>query len=226
MSPVRDLIGPLTVNLRTNEGDKSMLKTRNPKAFLFVLIVLLFVSAPAYAQEEEHHGGEAYLAFSYAHIGLDSEAALFAPTSRNFYGAQIGLKYNLHKNIGIMLFDGGFQWGGTRVPSPLGSQYNTNTRLESFQALFGPEFTFRGSKVDVFGRTLAGINHTELVLQFTNTTADLAGRTHFALGAGGGVDIKLKPQLALRMGADYIPTRVNGNWENDFRNYVGLVIRF
>ncbi len=203
-----------------------MLKTRHHKALFFMPAILIFVVAPAHAQEEQQHALEAYVGFSYAHIRLDSEAALFAPTSRNFYGVQTGLKLNLHKNIGVMLFDGGFQWGGTKVPSPLGSQYNTNTRLQAFQALFGPEFTFHGSRVDVFGRTLAGINHTELVLQFTNTTADLAGRTHFALGAGGGLDIKLRPDLALRIGADYIPTRVNGNWENDFRNCIGIVARF
>jgi outer membrane protein with beta-barrel domain len=200
-----------------------VLKIHVYKAALLVSFIA-FAALPACAQDSHH--GEAYVGFSYAHIRLDSEAALFAPTSRNFYGVQAGFKLNVHKNIGIMLLDVGVQWGGTKVPSPLGSQFNTNTRLATTQALFGPEFTFRSSRVDVFGRTLVGVNHTDLVLQFTNTTADLVGRTYFALGAGGGLDIKLKHDLALRIGADYIPTRVNGNWENDFRNCIGIVFRF
>ncbi len=92
-----------------------MLKILAHKA-LFISIVITFAAAPAYAQEEERHSWEAHVGFSYAHIRLDSETAVFAPTSRNFYGVQTGLKLNLHKNIGVMLFDGGFQWAEPKFP--------------------------------------------------------------------------------------------------------------
>lgn len=169
---------------------------------------------------------EGYVAFSYSHIRLDTETTVFEPTSRNFYGFQTGIKINLNNAIGIWVLDGGIQWGGTKVPNPLGSQFKTNTRLEALQALFGPEFILRNPKVNPFAHTLVGLNRTALLLQLSNNSAELDSRTHFAFGAGGGVDFPLKDQFALRFGTDYLPTRVNGNWENDFRSYLGAVLRF
>ncbi len=201
-----------------------MLKIRAHYAPLPVSIILIFAALPACAQE--FHRAEGYVAFSYAHVRLDTETAVFAPTSRNYYGIQTGLKLNLYKNIGIMVFDGGFQWGGTNLPSPGGTQLRATTRLGTAQVLFGPEFTFRSRKVDLFGHSLVGVSHTGVVVQLPNTSVELTGTTHLAFGAGGGVDYNLTPVIGLRVAADYIPTRVSGSWENDFRSCTGIVVRF
>lgn len=200
-----------------------MFKLQARCALFLVLITLGFAAPPAEAQDVDRFEG--YLAFSYANIRLDSETTNFSPTSRNFYGLQLGGKLNFNKHIGIMLLDMGIQWGGTNIKALTGTQFKTNTRLEAWQVLWGPEFTYRNKKADLFARTLVGLNRTALLLQFTNTSAELDSSTHFALGAGGGVDFPLTEALGLRVGADYVPSRVNGNWENDFRNYVGIVLR-
>lgn len=196
-------------------------------ARFFAPLMLLFAAQLARAQNAPNfHRVDGYVAFSYSHIRLDTETTVFEPTGRNFYGFQTGIKINLNNAVGIWVLDGGVQWGGTRVPNPLGSQFKTNTRLEALQALFGPEFTLRSPKVNPFAHTLVGLNRTALLLQLSNNSAELDSRTHFAFGAGGGFDFPLSESVALRVGTDYLPTRVNGGWENDFRSYFGAVVKF
>lgn len=207
-----------------------MFKVHIQRARLFVPLIFFLATLPARPQNPQSapnfHRLEMYAAFSYAHIRLDTETAVFEPTSRNFYGFQTGIKLNLNKAIGIWVLDGGVQWGGTKVPNPLGTQFKTSTRLEALQALFGPEFTLRNPRLDLFAHTLVGLNRTALIMQFSNNSAELDSRTHFAFGTGGGVDFPLREDVALRVGTDYIPTRVSGGWENDFRSYVGAILRF
>lgn len=116
----------------------------------------------------------------------------------------------------------------SRQASPLGSQFDANTSLQSYQFLFGPEVAYRNRKVQLFGHGLLGANHTAVVWDIgSNNNPTLIGRTHFALGAGAGLDVSFNEHLAYRVfQADYIPTLVNGKWEKNYRVSTGIVVHF
>lgn len=134
----------------------------------------------------------------------------------------------LNQRCLIILLDAGILYGHTKIPSPLGSKFDANTGLESYQFLFGPEFAYRGRNVELFGHGLFGVNHTALVWDIgSDNNPTLIGRTHFALAAGGGLDVSIKDHLAYRVfQADYIPTLVNGRWKKNYRVSTGVVVRF
>ncbi len=182
---------------------------------------------PASAHSQEKNYVDLFIGATYGKMALGSETPLFAPRSRNFYGLEFNAKLNLHKNLGIILLDAGMLYGRTKIPSPLGSQFDANTSLQSYQFLFGPEVAYRNRKVQLFGHGLFGANHTAVVWNFGSNNPTLIGRTHFALGAGAGLDVNFKEHLAYRVfQADYIPTLVNGRWEKNYRVSTGIVVRF
>ena len=206
---------------------------RSPKRKLpvlsFLLLSLFFqlcLAVSAHSQEKNYV--DLFIGATYGKMALGSETALFAPKSRNFYGLEFNAKLNLHKNFGIILLDAGVLYGRTKIPSPLGPQFDANTSLQSYQFLFGPEVAYRSRKVQLFGHGLLGANHTAVVWDIgSNNNPTLIGRTHFALGAGVGLDVNLKEHLAYRVfQADYIPTLVNGRWEKNYRISMGIVVYF
>ncbi len=184
--------------------------------------------ASAPSQEKSYNYFDVFIGPSYGKMALGSETALFAPTSRNFYGLEFNVKMNLHKNVGIILLDAGMLFGHTKIPSPLGSQFDAHTSLQSYQFLFGPEVAYRGRQVQLFAHGLFGANHTAAVWDLSNNDSlSLIGRTHFALGAGVGLDVNFKEHFAYRVfQADYIPTLVDGRWEKNYRVSTGIVFRF
>jgi hypothetical protein len=93
--------------------------------------------------------------------------------------------------------------------------------------LFGPELKIRSRKANSFAHALVGVTNTRFVETDSFGTIDLVRRTNLALGFGGGLDVNLKPRLAIRiLQADYVPTRLAGKWQNDFRASIGVVFRF
>jgi hypothetical protein len=134
---------------------------------------------------------EWFWGFSYFNTRLGSQASVFAPTSRNYYGIRTALKLNLHKNIGLLL-DAGGGFGRTRFASQL--------KPDTGQVLFGPQFTFRSRKFSAFAHPLVGVNTTTLPLVTSGgSVGDLASRRHFAMDFGGGLDINWKPAVAIRL---------------------------
>ena len=195
----------------------------------FLLLSLFFqLCLPASAHSQEKNYVDLFIGAAYGKMALGSETALFAPKSRNFYGLEFNAKLNLHKNFGIILLDAGVLYGRTKIPSPLGSQFDANTSLQSYQFLFGPEVAYRSRKVQLFGHGLFGANHTAVVWNIgSDNNPTLIGRTHFALGAGVGLDVSINEHLAYRVfQADYIPTLVNGRWEKNYRASTGIVVHF
>ena len=83
--------------------------------------------------------------------------------------------------------------------------------------LGGPRFILRTGRIDAFGHALVGV---------------AAGRTNlpgfsdsgFALGGGGGVDVRINHRLALRVHAEYVGGFVD-LMESDLRLGAGLVVR-
>ena len=190
--------------------------------FLLVVTVASTAAFPAHAQEFPRW--ECFGGFSYANVGLGPQANLFGPVSKNYYGLHLSVNFNPYRNFSVVLTDLGIQSRGSRVPPPF---RNSNNSVVTSQALFGPELKIRTRKANGFAHALVGVTNTRLVETDSFGTIDLVRRTNLALGFGGGLDANLKPRLAIRiLQADYVPTRLAGKWENDFRVSVGVVFRF
>jgi hypothetical protein len=179
-------------------------------------------AVPAHAQEFPRW--ECFSGFSYANVGLGPQANLFGPVSKNYYGFHLGVNLNPYRNFSVVLTDLGIQSRGSRVPPPF---RHSNNSVVTSQALFGPELKIRTRKATGFAHALVGVTNTRLVETDSFGTIDLVRRTNLALGFGGGLDINLRPRLAIRLlQADYVPTRLLGKWQSDFRVSTGVVFRF
>jgi hypothetical protein len=190
----------------------------------FALIVVLVSAAAFPVRAQEFPRWEGFSGFSYANVGLGPQAKLFGPVSKNYYGFHLGVNFNPYRKLSVVLTDLGIQSRGSRMPRLF---RNSNSNVVTSQALFGPELKMRSRKANGFAHVLVGVTNTRLVETDSFGTIDLVRRTNLALGFGGGLDVNLEPRLAIRaLQADYIPTRLAGKWENDFRVSVGVVFRF
>jgi hypothetical protein len=190
----------------------------------FALIVVLVSAAAFPARAQEFPRWESFGGFSYANVGLGPQANLFGSVSKNYYGLHLGVNFNPYSNFSVVLTDLGIQSRGSHVPRLF---RNSNNNVITSQALFGPELKIRTRKANGFAHALVGVTNTRLVETDSFGTIDLVRRTNLALGFGGGLDVNLKPRLAIRvLQADYVPTRLAGKWENEFRVSIGVVFRF
>lgn len=188
-----------------------------------VLIFALFGIA-SFCHAQQYPRWEMFTGFSYAHVDLGQQSSTFQPTDKNYYGLHVNGSFNARSYLRIILCDFAVQGGGTTTNvAPLRADVRTS------QVLFGPEFVRRGSSSAVFVHTLVGLTNTRLVerLGGSDVTPDLANRTNLAFGVGGGFDIHLISLLSIRAAqADFIPTRLGGGWENQFRLSSGVVFTF
>jgi len=202
------------------------------------VIVAVFVAAlacPGHAQPPSGVGGdeaeqtaspeaptfprvEWFWGFSYLNTNISSQS-LLVPTGPNYYGIRTALKFNLRKNIGVLLDVGG-GWGRTRFSSQL--------KPDTGQLLFGPEFTFHGRKFSAFAHPLVGVNTTSLSLMNADgSVGNVVSQRHLALDFGGGVEMNWKRSVAIRLlQADYVPLRSDGKWKNSVVVSTGIVLRF
>lgn len=83
----------------------------------------------------------------------------------------------------------------------------------------GVKYGFRRSHIEPWGHALFGGTHV-----FPQTS--LGGKNGLAIQAGGGVDYRWHPRLALRGEADYVPTNVWGQWQHNFQIIAAIVFHF
>lgn len=190
---------------------------------LFVLLFFLVLFAAGFltAKAQVYPRGEGFVGFSYAHLNLGRQSALFEPTGQNYYGMQMNGSWNPNPYLRVILCDFGVEMGKTATTLP-----GLKTDLRTSQVLFGPEFVRRAGRTAPFAHTLVGLTNTRLVstLGGYDVVPDVAARTNLAFGVGGGLDVKWTKLITVRaVTADYVPTRIGGNWENHFRASSGVV---
>ena len=187
----------------------------------FVVVSVLLLALPAMAQD--YPRWEAFGGFSYANVDLGVQRTLLGVTTldQNYNGLQLAFSYNPHPNLRLILLDFGIQFQPVDVFAGLRED------LIVSQALFGPQFTLRSQKATAFVHALAGVTDTDLILPLGVELAELVRKNNFVLGFGGGLDVNWNQWLAIRVfQADYLPTRVSGTWESNFRLGVGVVFKF
>ena len=180
-------------------------------------VVLLACGVSAKAQSSypkaEIFGG-------YSYLNIEGEDTL-GVDRQSLHGVGFSLAGNLTKNIGIT---GDFSYN---VKNNLGiGAFNVD--LNAFYFLFGPRFSWRGDKATPFVHALVGGVRSKIHLTGLGSERD----NNFAMGFGGGVDIRVHKMVAIRaFQADYLPTRIDDvfgdkQWAHHFRAQAGVVITF
>ncbi len=207
------------------------------RKLVFLLAVVLVVGVSSRAQ---HPRVEIFGGYSYANLdeGLFPLPSLSGRRNANGWGASVSL--NANRFFGFTADFAG-QHGDVRTvdpsvgciavfPPPPGCTVEVNFSTQQF--LFGPRFTARGAGATAFVHVLLGAARTRLS-SFTSLggTVPASSETGFALAAGGGLDVRLNPFVALRaFQVDYIPVHQGGFINQDFaqniRVQTGLVFRF
>jgi hypothetical protein len=121
---------------------------------------------------------------------------------------------------------GGWQAEGTvnfnkylGLTGDFGGQYRSisGNRVSQYEYLFGPSVAARGHGGTLFAHALVGANTLKAVGTSTNG---------FAWGVGGGLDLNVGRNIAIRViQADYLRTRLSNSWFNDARLGVGIVFK-
>jgi hypothetical protein len=205
---------------------QAAIKTKNFCAVgsLGILAILFFIT-PARMYAQQYPRWEAFTGFSYARVNLGQQTGTFQPTDKNYYGIHVNGSFNPSSYLRVILCDFSVQMGGTAATNLSPEKGDVRTS----QVLFGPEFIRRSRKSAAFAHALIGVTNTRLVgtIGGVDVTPDITNSTNLAFGVGGGLDFQLTHLLALRaIQADYIPTRLSGSWESDFRASTGIVFTF
>jgi len=181
-------------------------------------VVLLVCSVSAKAQSSYP---KAELFGGYSYLNVEGENTL-GVDRQSLHGVGFSVAGNLSKSFGIA---GDFSYN-VKNNIEVGP---FNVDLNAFYFLFGPRFSWRtGSKATPFVHALVGGVRSK-----THLTGFGASReTDFAMGFGGGLDVKVHKMIAIRaFQADYLPTRVDDlvgdkKWVHHFRAQAGVVFNF
>jgi hypothetical protein len=171
---------------------------------------------------------KAELAMGYSYLNVHPTKAQV--TSFNMNGGGIGLVYNVTKMLGIKGDFMGYE--GSVTATGTSNAVKVNPTL--FTYLFGPQFKFRGHKVDYFAEALFGAGHTSAAWSQafypTGTTGTVYNSNNsFSMEFGGGLDFKVGHHVEIRpVEVDYLVARFSANnvsaQQNAFKYVVGLNI--
>jgi len=190
--------------------------------FFCPVLLVVCLSWSALAQEApkaEMFGGYSYLRVNPGGRGDNISA----------HGFNTSLAGNVTKSLGLV---GEFSRFTQSESLNLGDLFNepglgtANVKARVSTYLFGPRLTLRTGSAEPFVHALVGGARNS----FESSVAGFSGKfsdNGFAYAVGGGLDVKLHNNFAIRLGQlDYLRTKVAGEGLNSLRYSVGVVIRF
>jgi hypothetical protein len=141
----------------------------------------------------------------------------------NMNGGSGSAAFNLNHWFGLVGEFGGYTQGNVE---------STGANLNVITYLFGPQFSYRkNDRWTPFAHALFGAGHAGGTL-YTGIggAPGLGPNSAFAMVAGGGLDLKVSPRVAVRLfDVDYMYTQFRNstnNRQNQLRVSVGIVLRF
>jgi hypothetical protein len=221
---------------------------------LIILPVSILCSSTAFAQKstpkvEVFAGYSLLLADNGGLTGSALDSALGQPTgtfgvTSNFNGWNAEVQYNLNRYLGVVA--DGAKHSGQLITSP-----NVNlTQLPNsndYSLMGGPVLSYKVGRITPFVHGLAGVDRAHLSAGSVPGLFGLAAPVvdhALAAAVGGGIDFKVSPHFAVRLGQfDYFYTAHNLNSfyaasfrpgelptlatrQNNLRFAAGFVIRF
>jgi opacity protein-like surface antigen len=177
-----------------------------------VLCAVLSLSLVAFGQEGvQAPKAEIFGGYQYFH----ADSGISGLSGFNLNGWNASASGFFSRNLGVTAdFSGSY---GT--PSVLGVGVKTNF----YTFLFGPTVRVpNSSRLTPFAHVLFGGGRIS-----GSAFGVSASSTDFTWAAGGGVDVNLSRNFAIRLGqADFLQTRVAGSSQNNFRYSTGIVLKF
>jgi opacity protein-like surface antigen len=198
-------------------------------SFLASLIILC-LPVVAQAQEEapkvEISGGYSFLRLNLGAIPRDAGVD---PNLDNLdlHGVNTSFAGNFTRHIGVVGEFSHYTKSETLniLDAPIPIPQGVNAKLRILTLLFGPRVTFYRGRVEPFAHALFGGAYAHIEGSALGTSLDETGGA-FAYALGGGVDVKVHRNLAIRVGqVDYLAARGDGQTIGNFRFSVGVVVR-
>ncbi|MFY9607050.1 MAG: outer membrane beta-barrel protein [Blastocatellia bacterium] len=201
------------------------------KRLLSVTSLVLFASLSAVAQE--YPKAEVFGGYSFFR----------AEGGTNLNGWNASVNGNLNSWFGLVAdFSGHYDSSSSRselsLPGfpgfpglpPVLTVFDAETSIHNFLA--GPRFSYRkNQRITPFAHVLLGASRrhieSEVTVGVLGRTFLSGNNTAFAAALGGGLDVELSKNIALRVvQADYVLTRSFGSNGNNARVSAGIVFRF
>jgi opacity protein-like surface antigen len=187
---------PLIIYLRVVNSNRRKMGMR---LAVLSLVVLLFLSLSAFAQNGTVFGG-------YSYMNIDTNGA----TSRqSFNGWEGGTSYNLYKQFAIEGSVSGYYNGNID---------NTGVSGNNYLYLVGPRVNLGNV---LFAHVLLGGDHLS-----ASALGSSASDNSFAMAIGGGAQIKIAPHWAVRPSFDYVPTFFSSSTQHNIRVGGGIAYLF
>jgi len=187
--------------------------------FLFTVFLLTTISVSA---QSDYPKAEVFAGYSHfsADINLNNpfnnNGIPFFQQREGIHGFAVSGAANFSKNLGVVA---DFSYHKKRF-----DVFGPDIDFSTFAFLFGPRFTARGDRVEGFGHFMVGGIRRKL--------EGFASDTDLALGAGGGVDVKVSRNFGVRLvQVDYLPFRDRNlftgdkEWRHNLRVGVGVTFR-
>ncbi len=169
-----------------------------------VLLLASMGSAPALHAQQDPSRLELYGGYNYVRFNINANVS-GQPPSQSFNGNGGGgeLVYNVNHWLGV-LGDVSGVWAT-----------NPTSQGAAIPYLFGPRVSFRHGVVTPFAQVLVGGVATSSGIEQTGW------QSHFAMAAGGGIDVKVSKHFSLRpIQAEYFMIKISdglNNRQNNFR---------
>jgi opacity protein-like surface antigen len=152
-------------------------------------------------------------------------------------GGSASIAYNLNRHLGIVADIGDYTNSEIRFQGAYAATVDVdNANGGALSYLFGPRYSFRQhDRFTPFAQVLfGGVHAGAVILSNCNFSCTLLpDQNAFAMTAGGGLDIKVRRHLAIRViQAEYMMTRFQdyntgkSATQNDMRLSAGIVFRF
>jgi opacity protein-like surface antigen len=194
------------------DQDTFWVKGAAMKRNFVVVCAVLLLSLVAFGQERgEAPKAEIFGGYQYFH----ANSGVSGLSGFNLNGWNASASGFFSRNLGVTAdFSGSY---GT--PSVLGVGVKTNF----YTFLFGPTVRVpNSSRLTPFAHVLFGGGRIS-----GSAFGVSVSSTDFTWAAGGGVDVNLSRNFAIRLGqADFLQSRVAGSSQNNFRYSTGIVLKF
>jgi opacity protein-like surface antigen len=167
------------------------------------LLVALLSCASGVVLADEPARSDLFFGPSYIHVEGES-----------LYGGEVAYAHYFGSSLGAVL-DASYHIGSSE-----------GLDLSELNLLAGPRYAFnRSGSWSFFAQALFGLRRDSTSFKVLDVTVSEGG-TRFGIAAGGGVDIRLSPKWAVRVGGDYLWSKSEGESVNGFRASAGAVYRF
>ena len=190
------------------------------KRTIHLLILILLLAAPGLALQAP--AWEIFTGYSFQRADVREyyKSSPIIYTFRNRYANLNGWEASFTENVNHW-FGGTLDLSGYyKTPQLLG----TSNREQMYTILYGPRFFYRKPYGTAFVQGLLGAARTSVTVV---PTGPHASDFSFAMDIGGGLDLTLTNQAAVRLlQLDYLRTNALGSGQNNYRLSAGVVFHF